>query len=135
MQDLARPETLDGVLGADPERVAGDRHVPTHQLRQDLPDRPQAQPVLDLAVRTAEVAGQDDRGPRVEEQVDRRDGGPDARIVGDPAVGERDVEVDANEDPFAGDVRVADRELVHRGQAVTGRRAATNAIRSATRQL
>ena len=61
--------------------------------------------------------------------------GTDARVVGDPAVGQRDVEVDADEDPFAGDVRVADRELVHRGQAVTGRRAATNAMRSATRQL
>ena len=41
-----------------------------------------------------------------------------------------------------GDIRVADRELVHvddrlgRGQAAaTGRRAATKAIRSATRQL
>ena len=134
-QHLARPEALDRVLGPDPERVAGDRDVPAHQLGQDLPDRPQAQPVLDLAIRTPEMARQDDRGPRVEEQVDRRDGGPDARIVGDPAVGQRDVEVDANEDPFAGDVRVADGELVHRGQAVTGRRAATNAIRSATRQL
>ena len=134
-EHLARPQALDRVLGPDPERVAGDRDVPAHQLGQDLPDRPQAQPVLDLAVRPAEVAGQDDRRPGVEERVDGRDGGPDARVVGDPAVGQRDVEVDANEDAFAGDVRVADRELVHRGQAVTGRRAATNAMRSATRQL
>ena len=73
--------------------------------------------------------------PALRSSVDRRDRGPDARVVGDLAVGQRDVEVDADEDPLAGDVRVADGELVHRGQAVTGRRAATNAIRSATRQL
>ena len=63
-----------------------------------------------------------------------------ARVVGDLAVRERDVEVDADEDALARDVRVADRELVHgsavaRQAAATGRRAATNAIRSATRQL
>ena len=60
-QHLARPEALDRVLGADPERVAGDRHVPAQELGQDLPDRPQPEAVLDLAVRPAEVAGQDDR--------------------------------------------------------------------------
>ncbi len=134
-EHLARSEALDRVLGADPERVAGDRHVPPHELGQDLADRPEAEPVLDLAVRPAEVAGEDHRRPGVEERDDGRDRGTDARVVGDPAVGQRDVEVDADEDPFAGDVRVADRELVHRGQAVTGRRAATNAMRSATRQL
>ena len=60
-----------------------------------------------------------------------------ARVVGDLAVRERDVEVDADEDALAGDVRVADGELVHRSaaQAATGRRAATKATRSATRQL
>ena len=52
-QHLARPEALDRVLGPDPERVAGDRDVPAHQLGQDLTDRPQAQAVLDLAVRAA----------------------------------------------------------------------------------
>ena len=62
------------------------------------------------------------------------------RVVGDLAVGERDVEVDPYEDPFVRDVDVADRQLVHvgqpsAGQAATGRRAPTNAIRSATRQL
>ncbi len=74
--------------------------------------------------------------PDCEQGVDGRDRSADARVVGDPAVGQRDVEIDANEDALAGDVRVADRELVHRsGQAATGRRAATKAIRSATRQL
>ena len=104
------------------------------------PDRSQAQAVLDLAVGPAEVAGEDD--PRARAGAagrDRRDRRTDPRVVGDLAVGERDVEVDADEDAFPGDVDVADGELVHRsvgrGQTATGRRAATNAIRSATRQL
>ena len=113
-QDLARAEALDRVLRPDPERVAGDRHVAAQELGQPLPDRPQAQAVLDLAVRTAEVAGQDDRGAALQQGVDGRDGGPDPRVVGDLAVRQRDVEVDADEDAFAGDVDVADGELVHR---------------------
>ena len=63
-QDLARPEALDRVLRADAQRVAGDRHVPPHQLAEALPDRPQPETVLDLAVGAAEVAGEDDRGAR-----------------------------------------------------------------------
>ena len=51
--------------------------------------------------------------PGLDERRDRRDRGPDPRVVGDLAVRERDVEVDAHEDALAGDVRVADRELVH----------------------
>ncbi len=74
--------------------------------------------------------------PAWQQGDDGRDRGPDARVVGDLAVGERHVEVDADEDAFAGDVDVADGELVHR--PVRRRRAgarATNAMRSATRQL
>ena len=56
------------------------------------------------------------RAPALSERRDRRDRRADARVVGDLAVGERDVEVDADEDAFAGDVRVADRELVHRSR-------------------
>ena len=35
-EDLARAEALDGVLRADAERVAGDRHVAAEQLGQPL---------------------------------------------------------------------------------------------------
>ena len=107
-------------------RISWDRTCPTGRRRSPSWTLPFGRPRWLARMTDA---------PALRSSVDRRDGGPDARIVGDPAVGQRDVEVDANEDPFAGDVRVADRELVHRGQAVTGRRAATNAIRSATRQL
>ena len=44
-QHLAGPEPLEGVLGAEPQRVAGHRHVAPQQLRQPLPDRPQPEAV------------------------------------------------------------------------------------------
>ena len=63
-QHIARPHPLDGVLGPQAERVAGDRDVAPHQLGQPLTDRAQAKAVLDLAVGPPEVAGQDDRTRR-----------------------------------------------------------------------
>ena len=75
-----------------------------------------------------------------------------AGVVGDPAVLERDVEVDAHEHALSRRVEVADGELVHGGGRAVGaasgargdagwtavrgrRRSATKPIRSATRQL
>ena len=68
---------------------------------QALGDRPEPEAVLDLAVGPAEMAGQDDPRALAEQVADRRDRGADARIVGDLAVLERDVEVDADEDALA----------------------------------
>ena len=135
-QDLAGSEALDRVLRADPERVAGDRDVPAQELGQALPDRPQAQAVLDLAVRPPEVAGQDDRGARA---------GGAALIVGMAArMRESSVTLPSASGTLKS-TRTKTRlpatsasrtvSLSIDGQAATGRRAATNAIRSATRQL
>lgn len=113
-EQFAGAEALDRVLGADAERVAGDRDVAPDELGQAQADRPQPERVLDLAVRPPEVARQDDPRLRVEERGDRRNRRTDARIVADLAVGDRDVEVDSDEDALAGDVDVADRQPVHR---------------------
>ena len=112
-QQLPVPQPLHGVLGPDPEGVAGHRHVPVEERAEALGDRPQPQAVLDLAVRPAEVAGQDDPGALGEQGPDGRQGRPDALVVGHLAVGEWDVEVDAQEDALARGVDVADGELVH----------------------
>ena len=68
-QDLAWPQALDRVLGPDAERVAGDRHVATEQLGQPLPDRPESEAVLDLAIGAAEVAREDDPGAGAEKRA------------------------------------------------------------------
>src|SRR4029079_8226324 len=65
---------------------------------------------------------EDDLRPLGDERVDRGDRGPDPRVVGDLAVRERYVEVDAYEDALARGVEVAYRQLVHFGWLVRGRR-------------
>ena len=63
-----------------------------------------------LALRPAEVRADADAGrAALEQQLERRQRRPDARVVGDPPVLERDVQVGADEDGLAVDVRVADR--------------------------
>jgi hypothetical protein len=55
----------------------------------------------------------------VEQEPERRQRGADARVVGNPPVVERHVEVDADEDALPGDVRVANRaRAVHLEQAL-----------------
>jgi len=110
---LARAHSLHGILGAGAKRVTGDGHIATKELRQALADGPQPQAVLDLPIRASEMTGEDDLGAVGEEARDRRQGGPDPGVVGDLAVGQRNVEVDAHEDALARGVEVADRQFVH----------------------
>ena len=130
-QQVAGAQLVDGHLDARAERVAGHPHRPAEELAQPLRDRAQAQRVVDLALRPAEVAGEDDRCATLEEVDDRRQAGANAGVVGDPPVLERHVQVGADEDPASGDVDVADGLGVHRRAAQS--RSAMNAARSATR--
>ena len=57
------------------------------------------------------MAGEDDGRAAVQRVRDRRQRRLDARVVLDLAVGERDVEIDANEDALALEIQVRDREL------------------------
>ena len=75
---LARPEPLDGVLGAQAQGVTAARHVQPEELAQALRDGSQPKAVLDLALGTAEMARKDDPRALAEQRPDRREGGPDA---------------------------------------------------------
>jgi hypothetical protein len=81
---------------------------PAQQLAQPLGRRLQRE--LGLAVlRPAEVRGEQQPGPALAQPLDRRQRGADARVVGDAAVRERDVEVDPQEDALALDVQIVER--------------------------
>ena len=131
-QQVAGTQLVDRHLDARAERVARHPDRPSEELAQPLGDRAQAQRVDDLALRTAEVTGEDDRCAALEEVDDRRQAGANAGVVGDPPVLERHVQVGADEDPASGDIDVADGLGVHRRAAQS--RSAMKAARSATRQ-
>ncbi len=139
-EDLAGLQATDGVLGADPDGVAGGRDRLTQQGREVLGHRSQPERVADLALGPTEVAHEHDRGAPLEEVGDGRDGRPDPGVVLDLAVLDGDVEVDPHEDPLARGVHVADGELVHGGPCALpplrqSSRSAMYLTRSATRQL
>jgi hypothetical protein len=112
-EGLARPQAADGVLRPDTQRVARAGDVEAEEGREPLGDGAEPQAVLDLAVGPAEVAREDHPRALVQEVPDRGDGRPDPGVVLDLPVLERHVEVDADEDPLARRVELADGSLGH----------------------
>ena len=53
-----------------------------------------------IALRPSEVGDEDERRAALAQRLDRRQRGPDPRVVGDPAALERNVEVDPDEHPL-----------------------------------
>jgi len=117
-------------LGAD--TVGQEPHVFLQEALEALGDGCEAESRIRLAGGAAEVRGQDDARALVDRVVDRGEGGPDPGVVGDVEVFvERDVEVGADEHPFAAQVEIFDRLLVG---VHAGRVPATSLTRSRTRQ-
>ena len=78
----------------------GEHNVGAGQLGQPVGGGPQRQ--LGLAVlRPAEVRRQDDSRPSLPQLLDRRQRRPDARVVGDRTVVQRNIEVDPDEHALA----------------------------------
>ncbi len=120
-QGLAGLE-LGGELGGDfADAIRGEGDVfggsedVIEELAQAVDDGPETHRLVALAFGAAEVRAKDDLGFVADGVLDGRDGLADARVVEDLAAvrGERDVEVDADEDTLVGQVEVADGELGH----------------------
>ena len=121
-----RPRPLRRRLTASsvpmPERVAGHRHVAAEELRQALGDRAAGGGRrMTLPLGRPRWLARMTLAPRLEQVVMVGIAARMRESSRDLAVLERDVEVDADEDALAGDVGVADRELVH-AAPVDGRR-------------
>ncbi len=116
-QQVAGTQLADRDLHSGAQRVAGHAHVATQQLAEPIRDRLEAKRVVDLALRPAQVAGQDHCRAALQQIADRGQAGPDAGVVGDPPVVERHVEVGAQEDALSADVDIPDRLLVHAATA------------------
>lgn len=100
--DLAVGESRDGLLGGGADGVGGERHVRTEQFAEARGGRGERERRLDAgALGAAQVRGHDDAGAGFGELRDRGPDGADAAVVGDGALGQRDVQVRADEDPLA----------------------------------
>ncbi len=88
------------------DAVGRERHRTVEELRQVFRHRLQAELRLRLALRPAEMRGEDHRGALLERVGDRRQRRAYPRVVGDARAVERHVEVDANEHapPLEGEV-------------------------------
>ena len=108
-EDLAGLESLDSGSGLLAVRVGDEGHIKAGKLGELGGDGLEGELGLEAgAVRTAEVAHEDDAGVVVDQVLDGREGSVDAGGVTDNAVLDRHVEVDADEDALAVDVDVAD---------------------------
>ena len=122
---LQQDHLVGGELARRRLRQARDRSF--EELGETRARRCQAQIVAHLTLRAAEVRREHQRGAALEQLAERGQRGADARVVGDDAVRQRDVEVHADEDPPPGDVP----EVVEGSQR--HRAAATRSTRSTSR--
>ena len=132
-QHLPGPSARAGASTSGPMQSRRQRHGPAEQLAE--PRRPRAAAsTWDRACpcgRPRWEARTSD-GPALEAVLDRRQGGGDARVVGDAAAVERDVEVHPQEDALAGALDLVDALLRHELSARVGRggvRAWSTAVR------
>lgn len=100
--DLAVGEGGDGLLGGGADGVGGERDGGAEQLAEAGGGRGEREGRVRGALGAAQVRGHDHPGAGLGELRDGRLHGADAAVVGDVTVGERHVEVGADEDPLTG---------------------------------
>ena len=110
-QRLALAELGSGALDLGPDHAGRQPRLDPGELAEPLGDRGHRE--LGLAVlRPPQMRDDDDRLGALQEQLDRRQRGADAGVVGDRdrtvGLGQRDVEVDPREHPRALERGVAD---------------------------
>ena len=110
-KEFACTQTTNGVVGTNAERIASRRHIDANKLCQSLRCRSKAQAVNNATIWSAKVRHDHDRCAAIEERLDRWNCGADTRVVDDLSIGERHVEVDAQQHALALHVQLANRAL------------------------
>ncbi len=111
-RDLAGLEAVDRVVGGGADGVLGERDRGAEEFGEPLGGRQQREGQVRSTLGAAQVRGDDHLGARVGEGLDGGQNGADAAVVGDQAVGQRDVQVGADEDPLV--VHAVGEEFVDR---------------------
>ena len=118
-QRLPRLQLARHLLGNLADAVGREGHVLrlveelVQQLAQSRGHGAQAHRLHHLALGASQVRAENDLGLVAQRIFDRRQCLADARVVGDGAVLQRNIEVDADEHALVGKVEVANRELWH----------------------
>jgi hypothetical protein len=103
----------DRLLSGRAHTVTGEGHGSSEQFRQMIRDRLECELVIDLALGTAKVRGQNDRRTLREGVGDGRQSATHTRVVADHPILDRNVEVDAHKYALAFQHHVANRARRH----------------------
>ncbi len=106
--DAALSGTFDGRRRGLADAIPGEFNRPSKQLGQAGGNGPQGVLRVRFPLGTAEVRREDHRGAVFQRVANRRDRRADTRVVRDPAVLNRDVEVDPDQDLLPPQVEIAD---------------------------
>jgi hypothetical protein len=124
-QRLAGLEVANHLGGDISDAIGGEGNVlilaedVIEQFSQTIDDGTKAHGGYNLALGAAQMRAEDDAGLAPEGVLDGGNGFANAGVVGDAgsAIGtigrERNIEVDADENTFIGEIQVADRQLRH----------------------
>jgi hypothetical protein len=110
-EQLARSQATNGVVGTNAECVAGRWHIDANELGEPFSGGSEAQAINNATIRSAKVRHDHDRCAAIEERLDRWHCGADTRVVDDLSIGERHVEINAQQHALALHGQLANRAL------------------------
>jgi len=119
-QDVAIFQRFARGFGIGADTVIRKIHVFAQQLFEFFCCRLQGVFCIASALGPAEMRRQDKAGAFLDRQAKRRERLANARIVGDYAVLERDVEINAQKNTLAAEIQVPDRKFGHGGKSKRG---------------
>ena len=114
-RDVAPVGIDDDLAGTVAHRLVGQPDVGVDQLGQPRGDRFQRVLLVGLSLGPPQVRGEHDTRPLLDRQLDGGEALPNSGVIADGATGgQRDVEIDADEDPLPVDVQLRNRLDRHR---------------------
>jgi hypothetical protein len=106
-----RVDAIDGALHLVADTLIDERDRPAEQFAEPVRNRAQAELRILFSLRPAQMAREHCGRAVVERVLNRRQAGAQPRVVVNPSVFQRHVEVDANEDALAFEVEILDRDF------------------------
>jgi hypothetical protein len=110
-KQFARSQAANGIVSTNAKRIASRWHIDANKLCQSLRCGSQTQAVYNATIWSAKVRHDHDRCAAIKERLNGWNGGTDARVINDFPVGERHIEVDAQQHALPLHVELTDGAL------------------------